>query len=514
MTPQEKREKLYALPPDGEDLVWGPWKGAQAEFLACDAYEALYGGAAGGGKSDCLLAEGLRYAADPHFRGIFFRRTFPELEAEIIPRTLDLFTRVRGLEGAKYNRQTKRWIFPGGGRFSFAHLEHEDTILKHRSAEYCYVAFDELTTFTKKQYLGILQRLRSAHGLPCRVRAGTNPGGPGHDWVFQRWRPWLDPTYEVPGWKALGLSGPRPGPGEPLWYLTNPETGEDIWVPRGTPGALSRCFHPAKLEDNPALGGATGAYAATLQNQDPLTRKQMREGDWLAKPSAKMFFDRAWAVVVKKGPAKALRVRFWDRAGTEVSTKNKEPDWTVGVRLAFVEEEHLVYVEDMVRLRGSPGVVKRTIRETAERDGVGVEVALSLDPGQAGLFEGEEYLKELAGFVVSLHRETGDKLSRFRAFSAQAQPRPGQAHGFLRVVEGPWNEVLFSELEGIPEGPFDDIGDSIAGGWRVLAAGGGCEGDGAAAELADLPRWRGASSFDRADDNDSNGWRGLPRRRA
>lgn len=485
-------------------MVWGAFEGAQAEFLACDAWESLYGGAAGGGKSDCLIAEGLRYVEDSHYKGIFFRRTFPELEQEVIPRTLELFPRISGLEGAKYNEQKKRWVFPSKARFSFGHLEHEHDYLKYRSAEFQYVAFDELTLFTLKQYLGLLQRLRSSHGLECFARSGTNPGGPGAPWVFKRWEPWLNPKYVIPHWQALGLSGPRPAPGEKLWFLSNKETHEDIWVPPGTPGALSRCFHPARLEDNPALGGETGSYAAALSIQDPLTRKQMREGDWLAKPTPKLLFNRAWAPVVQRGPKKAKRVRFWDRAATEASGKNKEPDWTVGTLLAYVEDENLVYVEDVIRFRASPGVVKSTIKKTAEADGYGVEVALSLDPGQAGLFEGEEYLKELAGYVVSLHRESGDKFTRFKAFSAQAQPRPGQQHGILRVVEGPWNETFFSELESIPDGDFDDIGDSIAGGYRVIAAGGGCDGEGGVnrADLLKLPGMSRAGLKPQDDDED------------
>src|SRR6185312_15647601 len=101
-----------------------------------------------------------------------------------------------------------------------------------------YIGFDELTHFTRYQYIYMLSRARSGHGLPIRIRAATNPGGEGHEWVQERWAPWLRPDSAV-----------QAEPGEALHY-GNTRDGEE-WVPKGTPGALARVFVPARLSDNP-----------------------------------------------------------------------------------------------------------------------------------------------------------------------------------------------------------------------------------------------------------------------
>jgi predicted phage terminase large subunit-like protein len=487
----------------GEVPGWAPQSRPQVLALSCPAFELLYGGAAGGGKTDTLLADALRDAGEKHYKGVLFRRSYPELE-EVIERARALIPAV--YPGAVEVASRHEWRFPAGGKLLFRHLEDRKAAHAHRSAEYSWIGFDELTTFEEAQYRYLLTRARSSKGLRVRIRAATNPGGIGHAWVLKRFAPWLDPDFK----------GQRPAPGEILYALTHPETNEDIWVPAGTPGALSRTFIPARLEDNRVLEEKDPAYRSRLRAQDPLTRKQLEEGDWSAKPAPKMFFRREWMPLVDRLAGQARRVRYWDRAATE-EAPGKDPDWTVGLRVAFVEDGEgggIFTVEDMVRLRAAPGGVRAKILETAKKDGLGVEQALSLDPGQAGVYEGNDYVDALRGFVVGLYRESGDKLTRAKAVSAQAAPRPGQAVGTFRVVKGDWNGAFFSELEELPEGAHDDIVDALSGAFRVLINGGGCEGDGAASDLADLPRWRGASSFDRADDNDSNGWRGLPRRRA
>lgn len=466
---------------------WAPQSEPQLLALLCPAYEVLYGGAAGGGKTDFALADHLRDALTyPHYKGVLFRRTYPEL-GEVIERARWFFPvacpEVTCRDGGK------EWRFPLGGRLLFRHLnDYQRATQAQRSNEYSKVTFEELTTFEERQYLYLMTRARSSKGVPITIRATTNPGGLGHAWVFKRWGPWLDPKYLDHAGNPLQAE-----PGEILWFIPGPKK-EDIWVPEGTPGSLSRTFIPAKLEDNQMLMRSDPSYEIRLNSQDPLTREQLRNGNWLAKPSPKTFFNREWAPLVDSPPADVRMVRGWDRASTpeEAITGSEDPDYTAGVLVGYSDSTQLFYIMDVEHGRWGPGGVKATVHSNATTDGWGVEQCLPCDPASAGVFEAEQWQSTLTGFVVNTDRQGGNKGDRAKVWSAQFAPAPGQMYGRFRIVKGPWNEPYLSELEdftGIEKkGVHDDMVDATGYAFRRLVDGGG---GGSALTREDRMRVRG-----------------------
>ena len=435
------------------NVIWRPNPGPQTRFLASTCAEVLYGGQVGGGKSGALIALPLRWVTHPRLRALVLRRETTQL-GDLLDKADALYSKV--FPGTK-SRQTgagRVYEFPSGATIRFDHCQHEKDAKRYDGFEFQVVEFDELTHFTRKQYQAIRARIRSPHpGLPRYTRSTTNPGGEGHEWVFGRWGPWLNPEHEAEGLTprvdAAGHRLPPAAPGEVLWYV--PHDGAEEWVPKGTPGALSRTFIPARMADNPHLLRNDPNYATSLQDLDPVRRKQLLEGNWLVKPAAGLYFKRGWFKFLDAAPAQVNgRCRYWDLAASLTG------DYAVGCLMSRTTER-LRVVENVVRLRGRPGDVRAAVRATAELDGRRVPVWIEQDPGQAGTDQVDSYIKDLAGWTVRGRKKTIDKVTAAGPLSAQAQA------GNVALVRASWNEAFIAELEAFPEGDHDDQVDGASG---------------------------------------------------
>lgn len=240
-----------------EITKWVPNYGQQTRFLRCAAFEVLFGGAAGPGKTEALTIGALRQIENPIYNGIILRRTFSRLEAAdgAIARSQRYYTAV----GGHYNQQKHYWTFPSGARIYFGHMENAGDEEQYQSAQFQYIGFDELTEFTFKQYYFMFTRCRAPLGSNLRtfVRAATNPGGIGHVWVKERFIT-KDIINQVKHFALINEIDTR--------------------VEKTHELALSRAYFPALLSDNPH---ADPAYLKNLlNNPDPVERARLAAGDW------------------------------------------------------------------------------------------------------------------------------------------------------------------------------------------------------------------------------------------
>lgn len=242
--------------------IWKPHAGGQTRFLSSSAFEALFGGSAGPGKSDCLLMEPLRQIDNSRFNGGLFRRTFTRLEGAdgLIARS----ERWYPAYGGRYNGSKHFWRFPSGARIYFGHIEHPGDEQQYQGWQFSYLGFDELTEFHEKPYLYLITRCRAdaSSKLRCYVRAATNPGGVGHEWVKKRFIT-TDIVNRIRYFARINEVDTR--------------------VDKSHPDALSRAFYPATMADNPS--GDPNYRNRILMNSDPVERARLLDGDWDAEDS-------------------------------------------------------------------------------------------------------------------------------------------------------------------------------------------------------------------------------------
>lgn len=218
----------------------------QLKFFESTAFETLYGGAAGGGKTAAIVAKAVTYAlAYPKARIYIFRKTTPELEMSVVPEIYKQCAAYIDSGGMSYNSQKKIFQFRNGSFIQLSYLENPQDMFRYQSAEMHLLLVDELTHFTEDQYSYLKTRVRSTGEHPLSIMAATNPGNIGHGWVKS--------------------------------YFIDISAPETIFTDKN---GNTRQFIPAKVTDHPSKEFIESYSKVLRSDPDPTRRKALLEGDW------------------------------------------------------------------------------------------------------------------------------------------------------------------------------------------------------------------------------------------
>jgi predicted phage terminase large subunit-like protein len=394
----------------------------QKVFLRTNSLEALFGGAAGGGKSSALLMAALQFVDVPGYSAILFRRTYADLA--LPGAIMDRFQNwISQAEDVRWNANNYTAMFPSGARISFGYLNNSQDYLRYKGAEFQFIGMDEVTEIRENDYRYLFSRLRRpASGplakVPLRMRAASNPAP---NWVRQR------------------------------FIVEGHSTG--------------RIFVPSKLTDNPGIDAES--YRQSLQALDPVERRRLEEGDWWSTTLGSLFERESFIIIdaheVPQISSSARVIRFWDLAATEPSQSNPDPDWTVGTLMLF--DQGIAYILDVKKLRAKGDKVEQMIAQTAYEDGPAVGIRMEQEPGSSGKALVDQYARYVVpGYDFAGIRSTGDKLTRARPFAAAV------ANGNVRVVRAHWLTDWMDEFASFPEAAnHDDQVDSAVGAFTFLA---------------------------------------------
>lgn len=448
-----------------------PQPGPQEAFLASPADIAIYGGAAGGGKTWALLLEPLRHVANGQFGAVFFRRTTVQVRNE--GGLWDESEKLYPLIGGAPKEHVLAWEFPAGSTISFAHLEHDKTVLNWQGSQIPLICFDELTHFSEKQFWYMVSRNRSMCGVKPYIRATCNPDV--DSWVakFIAW--WID--------QDTGLPVPERA-GAVRWFVRINDTL--IWA--DTPEELqalhpgippkSVTFIPAKLSDNVALTIADPGYLANLMSLPTVERERLLGGNWKIRPAAGLFFRRSWFRRFRLGdePRNLRKYITSDHAPTE--NEDNDPSaarvWGVDSLGDLYLLDGFSHFETMDKTADKiVGNLKDQFRDETRplMDGL-----IRKHKPFAWFPEDDNNWKSAEPFILKRMREEG-VFCRIEPMSPHGQDKASKAQsaqgmaamGRVWIPEGPEGDAIIDQLDAFPTAPHDEEVDNIAIMGRAIA---------------------------------------------
>lgn len=416
-------------------------------------------------KTFSLLLEPLRHMANPLFAGVIFRRTSPQIRnpGGLWSESDTLYRKV----GAKGKESVLEWVFQSGATMKFAHMQHESDRHDWQGSQLAYIAFDELSHFTRSQFFYLLSRGRSLSGVVPYIRAATNPV-PADDetggWIHE----FVDWYIDDDGWAIPERSGVL------RWFVNIDDTlrwadsPEDLRQEYPNVDPKSFTFILSSVYDNKILLEQNPEYLANLMALPLVERERLlgdkeRGGNWKIKPSAGKVFNRDWFEIVESVPPGGTVVRFWDLAATEKKVASDDPDYTASVKMKRVGETY--FVMDATEERMEPARTDNAMRSRAQQDGRGVLVRWEQEGGASGKRDSRSIATMLNGYDAVGVRPQGDKVTRARGLASQALA------GNVKLVRGAWNDRWLTHMHAFPEGKHDDLADASSGAYNALTFG-------------------------------------------
>lgn len=224
---------------------------------ATRAKQIFYGGAAGGGKSHSIRWDAIGFCLEnPGLDAYLFRRTLGELEDNHIRKMQAEIPSILG----KYNETRKRFEFYNGAGLNFCYCEKEADVLRYQGAEIHWLGVDEAAHLTEYQLTYLRSRVRLGSWKPNpkhaallpRIVYGSNPGGPGHQFLKSTF---IDPSPPQTYFFDSSMAD-----------LKNPD--DKGWL---------SIFIPARMTDNLYLDKS---YAGQFRALSPELARALTEGDW------------------------------------------------------------------------------------------------------------------------------------------------------------------------------------------------------------------------------------------
>jgi len=496
-------------------------EGPQTEFLASDADITIYGGSAGGGKSYGLLLAPLRHIDVPGFNCVIFRRTSPQIRnaGALWDTSSKIYHKVNGkplesrltwkwLQGKLHNKAELE-----SAAIRFSHIEYDSDTHNFDGSQICWLAFDELQQFTEHMFFYMLSRNRSTCGVKPKILATCNPDS--QSWL----RGFVDWWIGEDGYCIADRSGVKRYftrvDGIIQWgkskaeLLKNDEKFiyeyNEITRKYNKKKALINSRNKTKLKeikdraygrlrelkkeaeisiksvtfilssvyDNKILLDTNETYLSNLKALPLVERERLLNGNWNIQAESGKFFNKDWLNVIDSNeiPEKGVECRFWDFAATAPSRKNKDPDYTVGVKIRKIDHEY--FIIDVVRIRENPAEVQRIFKETAITDkalaedlGLQYKIRWEEEGGSSGKHETYRLQSLLAGFDSRGVRSTGSKEIRAKPLAVQCEI------GNVKLKKADWNEAYLNELHMFTDSTakHDDMVDGSSGAFTALCS--------------------------------------------